>query len=78
MSIFDVENLDISVEDIEALKRKLDVMDKNKIVPSFKMARDPIVLAFEHIDNKPLNKLAQEFFKDTLADAICFISKVFN
>ena len=53
-------------------------MDARSIVPSFRRTKDPITLAFEHIDNKPLNKLAGEFVKETFLDAICFISKVFE
>ncbi len=75
-SIFGNETLDISVNDIEALKNKLDYMDRNKLVRSFSKTRDPIELAFEHIDNAPLNKLAHEFLKDIFVDAVCFISKV--
>lgn len=65
-------------KDTKDLKSKLDYMDSRSIVPSFRRTKDPITLAFEHIDNKPLNKLAGEFVKDTFMDAICFISKVFE
>ncbi len=77
-TIFDVEEQTIRFEDTKDLKRKLDGLDSKNIVPAFRRTRDPIALAFEHIDNKPLNKLAKEFVKETFMDAICFISKVFE
>ena len=77
-TIFDVEEQTIRFEDTKDLKRKLDGLYSKNIVPAFRRTRDPIALAFEHIDNKPLNKLAKEFVKETFMDAICFISKVFE
>ncbi len=77
-TIFDVQEQVIRFENTKDLKKKLDYMDKRSIVPSFRRTRDPIALAFEHIDNKPLNQLAEEFVKETFMDAICFISKVFE
>lgn len=75
-TIFDVQEQVIKFQDTQDLKAKLDYMDARSIVPSFRRTRDPIALAFEHIDNKPLNKLAHEFLKDIFVDAVCFISKV--
>ncbi len=77
-TIFDVQEQVIKFQDTQDLKAKLDYMDTRSIVPSFRRTRDPIALAFEHIDNKPLNKLAKEFVKETFMDAICFICKVFE
>ena len=77
-TIFDVEEQVCIFKDTKDLKSKLDYMDARSIVPSFRRTKDPINLAFEHIDNKPLKKLAQEFVKETFMDAICFISKVFE
>ncbi len=77
-TIFDVQEQVCILTHTEGLKSKLDNMDAKSIVPSFRRTRDPINMAFEHIDNKPLKKLAQEFVKETFMDAICFISKVFE
>ena len=77
-TIFDVQEQVCMVADTKDLKSRLDGMDARSIVPSFRRTKDPITLAFEHIDNKPLNKLAGEFVKETFLDAICFISKVFE
>ena len=76
-TIFDTQEQVLYFEDINALKARLDVMDSKNIVPSFRRTRDPIALAFEHIDSKPLDKLAKDFVKETFMDAVCFISKVF-
>ena len=77
-TIFDAQNQDIEIEDIGVLKNRWDNMDKKNIVSSFSKTRDPLALAFEHMDNRPLNKVAQDFLKDVFVDAVCFISKVFE
>ncbi len=77
-TIFNFEEKICHFENTEGLKSKLDYMDARSIVPSFRRTKDPILMAFEHIDNRPLDKLAKDFVKDTLMDAICFISKVFE
>ncbi len=77
-TIFDAKEQSIYIEDINDIKNKFDYIDRHNIVPSFRRTRDPIALAFEHIDSCPLNKLAQEFVKDALIGTICFISKAFK
>ena len=36
----------------------------------FRNSKDPIYIAFDYIDNQPLDKLAKEFFKDTVKDTM--------
>lgn len=77
-TIFDVQEQACLFENTKNLKATLDGMDSRSIVPSFRRTKDPINLAFEHIDSKPLNKLAGDFVKETFLDAVCFIVKVFE
>lgn len=36
----------------------------------FRNSKDPIYIAFDYYDNQPLDKLAKEFFKDTVKDTM--------
>ena len=36
----------------------------------FRNSKDPIYIAFDYIDNQPLDKLAKEFFKETVNDTM--------
>ena len=40
----------------------------------FKNSRDPLYIAFDYIDNRPVQELAVEFVKDSLFDIVNFIS----
>lgn len=60
------------------LKEFLDCMDDNNIRTRFAQTTDPIYLAFNHIDSKPLKMLAKEFAQDVKSDIISFISGVFS
>ena len=42
----------------------------------FNNAQDPIYYIFDCIENRPVSKLATEFVKDSLFEAVNFISKV--
>lgn len=59
------------------LKENLDTLDRMNIRTSFKQASDPVLLAFDYIDSKPLSKVVKEFASDTVGDFIEFVSKVF-
>ena len=59
------------------LKENLDLLDRMNIRTSFKQASDPVYLAFDYIDSKPLTKVMKEFATDTIGDFVEFVSKVF-
>ena len=59
------------------LKENLDNLDRTNIRTGFKQASDPVYLAFDYIDSKPLAKVMKEFASDTVGDFIQFVSKVF-
>jgi len=59
------------------LKENLDNLDKMNIRTQFKQASDPVFLAFDYIDSKPLTKVMKEFASDTVGDFMEFVSKVF-
>ncbi len=59
------------------LKENLDNLDKMNLRTSFKQASDPVYLAFDYIDSKPLTKVVKEFANDTVNDFMEFVSKVF-
>ena len=59
------------------LKKRMDRYDRLNIRTQFKQASDPIYLAFNYLDKKPLNKVVQDVAKETVLDFCTFISKVF-
>ena len=74
-TIFDEARQITVFADTGDLKDILDNLDKRSIIPSFRRTSDPINLAFNYIENKPLKTLAKDFIKDTVADIISFITK---
>ena len=56
------------------LQASLGVIDKKDIRMRFKNSRDPVYVAFDYIDSRPIQELAVEFVKDSLFDVINFIS----
>lgn len=46
----------------------------------FRNSKDPIYIAFDYLDSQPIDKLAKDFFKDTVKETMesisNFISKV--
>ena len=46
----------------------------------FRNSKDPIYIAFDYLDSQPIDKLAKDFFRDTVKDTMenisNFISKV--
>lgn len=77
-TIFDEQRNITFLKNTSGLKETLDNIDRKNIIPSFRRTSDPINLAFSHIENKPLKVLARDFVKDTIDDAIMFISRVFE
>lgn len=66
----------IHFKNIEGLKDTLDQIDVTSIRTSFKAAKDPIYLAFDHIDKQPLKKIAKDFVKEMSNGVIEFITSI--
>lgn len=56
------------------LQANLAVIDKKDIRMRFKNSRDPLYIAFDYIDKRPVQELAVAFVKDTLFDVMNFVS----
>lgn len=56
------------------LAANLDVIDKKDIRMRFRNSRDPLYIAFDYLDNKPVQQLAVDFVKDSIFDIMNFIS----
>ncbi len=56
------------------LQANLAILDQKDIRMRFKNSRDPLYIAFDYIDNRPVQELAVEFVKDSLFDIVNFIS----
>ena len=41
----------------------------------FKNSRDPVFIAFEHMERQSIKRLAQDFVKEIISDTVAFISK---
>ena len=66
----------IHFTNIEGLKSTLDDIDVLNIRTSFKTAKDPIYLAFDHIDKQPLKKVAKDFVRDLSDGFVEFVSSL--
>lgn len=66
----------IHFKNIEGLKETLDEIDFANIRTSFKAAKDPIYLAFDHIDKQPLKKVAKDFVKEVKNGVIEFVTSI--
>ncbi len=66
----------IHFANIEGLKSTLDTIDVANIRTSFKTAKDPIYLAFEHIDRQPLKKVAKDFVRDLSDGFVEFVTSL--
>ena len=51
-------------------------LEKNDKRMRFNNSKDPIYYVFDVIENRPIKTLAKEFVKDSLFEAINFVSKV--
>ena len=58
--------------DIETYK----FIGKNDRRMRFNNSKDPIYYVFDVIENRPIKTLAKEFVKDSLFEAVNFVSKV--
>ena len=56
------------------LQANLAIIDKKDLRMRFKNSRDPLYIAFDYIDNRPVQELAMDFVKDSLFDIVNFIS----
>lgn len=56
------------------LQANLAVLDKKDLRMRFKNSRDPLYIAFDYIDKRPVQELAVEFVKDSLFEIVNFIS----
>ena len=66
----------IHFTNIEGLKSTLDDIDVLNIRTQFKTAKDPIYLAFDHIDKQPLKKVAKDFVRDLSDGFVEFITSL--
>ena len=66
----------IHFSNVDGLKETLDNIDIMNIRTSFKAAKDPIYLAFDHIDKQPLKKVAKDFVRDISDGLVEFISAI--
>lgn len=62
-------------EEKKNLTEQMDILDKKDIRMRFKNSRDPVLIAFEYLDNQSLKKLAIDFVKDSISDIMVFVSK---
>ena len=56
------------------LQANLALLDKKDLRMRFKNSRDPLYIAFDYIDNRPVQELAVDFVKESLFDIVNFIS----
>ncbi len=56
------------------LQASLAILDKKDLRMRFKNSRDPLYIAFDYIDKRPVQELAVAFVKDTLFDVMNFVS----
>lgn len=56
--------------DTTDLMDTLNRIDDRNIMTIFKQAKDPVQLAFDHIDKQPLKKVATDAIKDIIPDTM--------
>lgn len=56
------------------LEAALSKIDKQDIRMRFRNSRDPLYIAFDYLDNRPVQELAKEFVKDSIYEIMNFIS----
>ena len=57
----------------EELMKNLSTIDSRDLRSKFKNTQDPILLAFDSIDDTSLKTLAKDFVKETFYDFISFV-----
>ncbi len=62
-------------EDKKGLCEQMDILDKKDIRMRFKNSRDPVLIAFEYLDNQSLKRLAIDFVKESISEIMVFVSK---
>lgn len=62
-------------ESKKSLTEEMDILDQKDIRMRFKNSRDPVLIAFEHLEKQSLKKLAIDFVKDSITEIIFFVSK---
>lgn len=62
-------------ENKKNLSEQMDILDKKDIRMRFKNSRDPVLIAFEYLENQPLKRLAIDFVKESISDIMVFVSK---
>ena len=53
---------------------QLDIRDQKDVRMRFRNLRDPLYIAFDYLESRPVSALAKDFLKDTMSDFINFIS----
>ena len=56
------------------LQASLAILDKKDIRMRFRNSRDPIYIAFDYLDKRPVQELAVDFVKDSIYEIMNFIS----
>ncbi len=56
------------------LETALKAIDKKDIRMRFRNSRDPIYIAFDYLDKRPVQELAVDFVKDSIYEIMNFIS----
>lgn len=54
--------------DCTSIMNSLNELDQRNIRTIFKQAKDPVELAFSHIDNQPFKKVATNAIKESVVD----------
>ena len=62
-------------EEKKNLTEQMDILDQKDIRMRFKNSRDPVLIAFEYLDNQSLKRLAIDFVKESISDIMVFVSK---
>ncbi len=56
------------------LEKALSTIDKKDIRMRFRNSRDPLYIAFDYLDQRPVQELAKDFVKDSIYEIMNFIS----
>ena len=56
------------------LETALATIDRKDIRMRFRNSRDPLYIAFDYLDQRPVQELAKDFVKDSIYEIMNFIS----
>lgn len=59
------------------LMTTLNDIDHRSLRTTFKQATDPVYLAFQHVEKKPLTSLIKDFAKDSASDFFEIMGSIF-